>query len=43
MFEFDKIKNRYDIDWSLAAQHSSFAKMGKVLTAGALEEFINRC
>jgi hypothetical protein len=43
MSEYDKIKNRYEMDWSLAVKNSSFNKMGKVLTAGALEEFINRC
>lgn len=43
MSEYDKIKNRYEMDWSLAVKNSSFNKLGKVLTAGALEEFINRC
>jgi hypothetical protein len=40
--EYDNLKNKYDLDWSLPVQHGN-GKVGKVTTVTQIDEFIGRC
>lgn len=40
--EYDRIKNRYEMDWSMAVQHGN-GKVGKLATVSGMDEFIGRC